>query len=72
MQKQRLFKCRVNKIEFELRFAASRINEIREELKELKEDADSDNNIDLETKQLKQELKLTRQSKHIPLKICKL
>ena len=29
IQKQRLFKCRVNKIKFELKFATSRINEIR-------------------------------------------
>ena len=63
IQKQRLFKCRINKIEFELRFAASRINEIREELKELKEDAESDDDIDSETEELKKELKTTRQSK---------
>ena len=63
MQKQRLFKCRVNKIEFELRFAASGINEIRQELKELKDDADDEDDIDEEIEDLKNELKKTRQSK---------
>ena len=32
MSKQRLYKCRINKIEFQLRFAAARIKEIKEEL----------------------------------------
>ena len=63
MHKQRLFKCRVNKIEFELRFAASCINEIQQELKELKDDTDIDDDIDEEIEDLKNELKMTRQSK---------
>ena len=53
IQKQRLLKFRVDKTEFELRFVAFRICEIREKLKELKKDTDSDNGIDSETKQLK-------------------
>ena len=54
----------MNTIEFELRFVASRINEIRQELKELKDDADSDDDIDEEIEDLKNELKKTRQSKN--------
>lgn len=60
MQKQRLFKCRIDKIEFEMRYYGTRIKEIRDEIKELAEDDDSnDENVE-SVKELKKELKLAR------------
>ena len=63
MSKLRLFKIRVNKIEFELKFTASRIKEILEEIKELREDCDGDADVLLEIIDLKEELKKTRKAK---------
>ena len=68
MQKQKLFKLSVNRIEFELRYAGERIGEIKEEIKELKElleDGDNDENVDteLEITELQKELRKTRQRK---------
>ena len=63
MSKQRLYKCRINKIEFQLRFAAARIKEIKEELQEIKDDSDSDDDKKSKIHDLKQELKMTRESK---------
>ena len=63
MQKQRLFKCRIEKIEFEMRYYGTRIKEIRDEMKELMEDADSDSENVESMKELKHELKLARASK---------
>ena len=68
MQKQKLFKLSLNKVEFELRYAGERIGEIKEEIKELKElleDGDDEENDDskIEMKDLRIELKETRQRK---------
>ena len=63
MAKQRLYKCRIDKIEFEMRNYSSRINEIVDELKELREDGDSDDETKDEVKQLKSELKSVRRSR---------
>ena len=63
MSKQRLYKCRIDKIEFEMRYYSSRIKEIVDELKELREDGDSDDEKENEVKQLKSELKSVRRSK---------
>ena len=63
MQKQRLFKCRIEKIEFEMRYYGTRIKEIRDEMKELMEDADSDSENVKSMKELKHELKLARAAK---------
>ena len=59
-----MYKCRRSNIEFELRYAESRIKEIKEELKELKDNSDSgsdsDDDVETKTKELKGELKKTR------------
>ena len=69
LNKQKLFKLSINKIEFELRYAGERIGEIKEEIKELKEmmedgsdDDDIDNTKD-ELKTLRIKLKKTRERK---------
>mmetsp|Transcript_20672 Transcript_20672/g.19901 ORF Transcript_20672/g.19901 Transcript_20672/m.19901 type:complete len:83 (+) Transcript_20672:191-439(+) len=62
LQKQCLYKCKINKVEFELNFASDRIKEIREELKELREDDAEDTEEGLLVL-LKDELKKTKSSK---------
>ena len=63
MGKQRLFKCRIDKIEFEMRYQTSRIKEIKDEMEELREDSD-DAEEKLETlSQLKKELKVVQKAK---------
>ena len=59
MGKQRLYKCCIDKIEFEMRYYSSRIKEIVDGLKELREDDKKEEEI----KQLKSELKSVRKSK---------
>ena len=54
-----MYKCRINTIEFELKFAAARVKEIKEELEEIRADGDEDDLLD----SLKLELKNTRSSK---------
>ena len=63
MQKQRLFKCRIENIEFEIRYYGTRIKEIRDEMKELMEDAGSDSENVESMKELKHELKIARAGK---------
>ena len=60
MSKQRLFKCRIDKIEFEMRYHTSRIKEISEELKELREDGNNDQDT---VDELKKEIKKARLAK---------
>ena len=58
LKKMQLYKVRIGKLELELKYHASRINELKEEVKELKEDGyleDDETKIDL--KELKGELK---------------
>ena len=62
MQKQKLFRCRISKVEFRMKFAASRVNEIREEISEMKEESDCEEK-DTRIKSLKIELKKTRNDK---------
>ena len=50
ISQQRLYKCCWSKIEFKLRYAESRIKEIKEELKGLKDDSDRDSDDDVVTK----------------------
>ena len=40
LEKQKLFKYRTNKIEFDMKYYADRVKEINEEISELKEDAE--------------------------------
>ena len=54
-----MYKCRINSIEFELKFAAARVKEIKEELEEIRVDRDEDDVLET----LKTELKNTRTSK---------
>ena len=62
MQKQKFFRCRISKVEFQMKFAASRVNEIREEISEMKEESDCEEK-DTSIKRLKMELKKTRDDK---------
>ena len=45
MKKQRLFKCQMQKIELELKFAGERHNEIKEELQELEDYSDDEDKV---------------------------
>ena len=68
LNKQKLFKLSLNKIEFELRYAGERIGEIKEEIKELKEMMedgveDDDESTQSNLKNLRTELKKTRERK---------
>ena len=56
MAKQRLFKCRINKIEFQLKYQTSRIKEIQDEIREVREDGDGDIDVNV-LSELKRELK---------------
>ena len=61
LQKQRLYKCKRNSIEFEIKFTTDRISDIRDELTECREDGkDVD---DAEIKRLKSELNILRKLK---------
>ena len=62
-EKQKLFKCRTNKIEFDMRYCTERVKEIREEISELKEDAEDGEDTSQEIKDLKKELKSLRSKK---------
>ena len=62
-EKQKLFKCRTNKIEFDMRYCTDRVKEIREEIEELKEDAEDGEDNTEEIKDLKKELKTLRLKK---------
>ena len=59
-QKQKLYKLRIDKIEHDMMYAASRIKEVREEISELKEDEIDGDNTQTEIFDLKTELKNTR------------
>uniref|UniRef100_A0A7S2RP34 Uncharacterized protein n=1 Tax=Eucampia antarctica TaxID=49252 RepID=A0A7S2RP34_9STRA len=57
IQKQKLFKCKNDNLQFEMKYAANRVNEIWEEIVELKEDGYESGP---ELNELKNELKATR------------
>jgi len=63
-QKQRLFRTKIKKIEFELQYSTTRIGEICEELKEFKDDGNEDDHIS-EIDVLKEELKEARDQKKV-------
>ena len=60
MAKQKLFKCRIDKIEFQLKYYTSRIKEIQDEVNELRMYGDSD---DEAMSELRKELKEARKDK---------
>ena len=60
MAKQRLFKYRIDKIEFQMKYHNSRIKEIQDEVNGLREYGDDDDESLLE---LKRELKESRKKK---------
>ena len=63
MRKQRLYKCRIDRIEFQMRYYTTRIKEITDELRELRQEAkDGDDNIEYQA-ELKEELRNLRKSK---------
>ena len=55
--------CWVNKLESELKMLGLQVKEMREELKELKDDGEYDYDSDLQVEALIDELKETRDSK---------
>ena len=59
-EKQNLFKCRTNKIEFDMKYCADRVKEIKEEIAELKDDAEDGEDTVEEINALKKELKSLR------------
>ena len=63
MRKQRLFQCRKDKIEFEMRYHTTRIKEISDELKDLREDELNGDDNTKEQANLKIEMKNVRQAK---------
>ena len=56
-EKQELFKCWTNKIEFDLKYCSDRVKEIREEIGELKEDAEDGDDTCEEIEDLMKHLK---------------
>ena len=63
MRKQRLYQCRIDRIEFQMRYYSTRIKEINDELRELRQEAkNGDDNIEYQA-ELKEELKKVRKSK---------
>ena len=63
VQKQKLYKLRIDIIEHEMRYAASRIREVREEILELKENEIDGDNTQTEIFDLKTELKKCKNEK---------
>ena len=63
MAKQRLYKCRIDKVEFEMRYQTSRIKEIKDELIELRDDSDEDEDNAVAIIELKREMKEVRKDK---------
>ena len=64
LSKMQLYQCKINNMEFQLKFTTSRIKEIKEEIRELKDEAGSDDDIDDELKELKSELKSCKESRN--------
>ena len=61
MSKQRLFRVRIGRINDEMKMSTTRVNEIRVEIQDLKDDLENDgdeDNIKEQQRELKNELKL--------------